>query len=99
MAADVDTSRLARYCSLPQSSFNSLLDNPTQELVRALLKDLLVRADEYDEAKSNNVRLNVELENAVRSGETKTKVLRSSIDKAHKEAGDLRQKLQAEGRY
>jgi len=41
----------------------------------------------------------VELENAVRSGESKNRVLKGSIDKGVKEAADLKQKLRTQGRH
>ena len=97
MAVDIDTSHLAKYCSLPHASVETLLDNPTKELVRTLLQTLTVRAKEYDEIKASNLRLNVELESAVRGGEAKSRVLRASVDKGHKEAAELRQELQSEG--
>lgn len=97
MAAAVDLPSLSTFCSLPPTSINSLLDNPTTDLVRALLENISVKAREYEEAKSANLRLSVELENAVHGGKSKSRILKSSVDKGLKEAADLRQRLKNEG--
>lgn len=96
--AELDVSQLSSFCSLPQQSINTLLDAPSAGLVRTLLENLSVKLQEHNELASEKLKLSVELENAVRGGETKSRVLKGSIDKSLKEATDLRQSLQAEGR-
>lgn len=96
-SAAVDIPRLSSFCSLPQTSLTSLLETPTVDLVRTLLEHLSPRIREYDELKAEKLKLNVELENAVRGGESKSRVLKNSIDKGLREAAQLRQKLQEEG--
>lgn len=98
-AAQVDLAQLSSFCSLPQHSINILLDAPTAGLVRTLLENISVRAHEHNDIASEKLKLGVELENAVRGGETKSRILKSSIDKGVKEATELKQKLQAEGIY
>ncbi|KAL8916596.1 MAG: hypothetical protein Q9208_008409 [Pyrenodesmia sp. 3 TL-2023] len=90
----LDIPRLSSFCGLPQTSLTSLLDAPTSELVRTLLQNLTPRIREYDELKSDKLKLNVELENAVRGGESKSRVLKNSVDKGLREAAELRQRLQ-----
>ena len=97
-AVDVNLSQLSSFTSLPESTFSNLLSNPTSELVKTLLTQISSKALEYETVKSENVRLVVELENAVRTGDTKNRLLKSSVEKGLKEAEELRQKLQAEGR-
>lgn len=97
--AELDLSQLSSFCSLPQQSFDTLLHAPTADLVRTLLENISVKAQEYNELASEKLKLSVELENAVRGGETKSRVLKGSIDKGLKEATDLRQRLQAEGMW
>ncbi|KAI4131278.1 MAG: hypothetical protein LQ338_001303 [Usnochroma carphineum] len=92
--AELDLPRLSSFCALPQKSLNSLLDAPTSDLVRSLLESLVPRIREYDELKADKLKLAVELENAVRGGESKSRVLKNSVDKGLREASDLRQKLQ-----
>ena len=96
--AQLDVAQLSSFCSLPQQSIDTLLDAPTASLVASLLRNISVKADEYNDIVSEKLKLSVELENAVRGSETKSRVLKSSVDKGLKEATDLRQKLQAEGR-
>ena len=97
--AQLDVAQLSSFCSLPQQSIDTLLDAPTASLVVSLLKNISVKADEYNDVVSEKLKLSVELENAVRGSETKSRVLKGSVDKGLKEATDLRQKLQAEGRW
>lgn len=94
---ELDLSRISSYCALPQASLTSLLDAPTSELVRALLQGLSPRIREHDLLKSDNLKLNVELENAVRGGESKSRVLKNSVDKGLREAAELKQKVQDTG--
>lgn len=96
-AAELDIPRLATFCSLPQTSLTSLLDAPTSDLVRTLLRNLSPRLSEQDELKSAKLKLNVELENAVRGGESKSRVLKNSVEKGLKEVAELRHKLQNTG--
>ena len=96
--AQLDVAQLSSFCSLPQQSINTLLDAPTAALVRTLLENISVKAHEHHELASEKLKLGVELENAVRGGETRSRFLKGSIDKGLKEATDLRQNLQAEGR-
>ena len=95
--AQLDLAQLSSFCSLPQHSINTLLDAPTVGLVRTLLENISLRVHEHNEFASEKLKLGVELENAVRGGETKSRILKGSIDKGVKEATDLKQKLQAEG--
>lgn len=96
-AADLDFVQLSSFTSLPQSSFTTLFESPTSELLAALLSNVSAKARDYDELKSQQLKLNVELENAIRGGETKSRVLKASVDKGQKEAEALRDKLEAEG--
>ncbi|KAL8639350.1 MAG: hypothetical protein Q9228_003615, partial [Teloschistes exilis] len=94
--AEVDVARLSSFCAVPQASLESLLDKPTTDLVRTLLQSLLPRVHEYDVLKADKLKLHVELENAVRGGESKSRVLKNSIDKGQKENASLKQKIQEE---
>lgn len=96
-ATQLDTAQLASYCSLPQQAIDTLLDTPTLDVVRTLLESISAKARGHSEIASQKLRLEVELENAVRGGESKNRVLKGSVDKGLKEAAYLRQKLQVEG--
>ena len=96
-AVAVDIPYLSASYSIPQATLTTLREAPTVELVNSLLLQIAAKAQEYDEIKAEKLRLEVELENAVRSGETKARALKSSVDKGLKEVADLRAKLKAEG--
>lgn len=97
--AELDIPRLSAFCAVPQTTLTSLLDTPTSDLVRNLLTSLSPRIHEFEGLKAEKLKLNVELENSVRGGESKSRVLKNSIDKGLKEAAQLRQKLQEAGSY
>ena len=97
-AANLDYVQLSSFTSLPQSSITTIIDQPTTELVCAFLTSVSTKAREYDYLKSENLKLHVQLENAVRGGETKSRVLKAAVDKGKKEAADLRQQLEAKGK-
>ena len=95
---DLDVIRLSSFCSLPQISITTLLDAPTTELVNSVLTAISSRAREFDELKAQNLKLNVELENAVRGGELKNRATKASLEKASKKADGLQQALEAESK-
>lgn len=95
--AAVELPYLATHYSLPESTLSSLVETPTVELVNELLQSLTSKAREFDELKSDKLRLEVELENAVRSSDSKIKVLKGSIEKGHAELEELRKKLHEAG--
>ncbi len=94
---ELDIPQLASFCSVPETSINTLLDQPTVELVRNILQRVSAKAQEHNELRSEKLRVDVELENAVRGAESKTRALKTSLDKAQKEGTELRQKAQDEG--
>lgn len=97
--AEIDVPRLSSFCNLPQTSLTALQNAPTIDLVRQLLNGLLPRVHEQDELKAGTLKLNVELENAVRSGEFKSRILKNQVDKGLKEAAELRKRLQEAGAF
>ena len=97
MAAEIDIRAVATFSSIPETTISTLLDNPTVELVRALLHNISAKAHEYDQLKSQKVRLEVELETAVRTSESKVKALKASVEKGLAEITRLRIELQNSG--
>ncbi|KAA8649734.1 hypothetical protein EYZ11_009641 [Aspergillus tanneri] len=91
--ATIELPYLASHYSIEESTLSTLLQNPTIELVNQLLEAITKKAREYDELKSDKLRLEVELENAVRSSSSKIKVLKNSVDKGHAEVEETRKKL------
>jgi nucleoprotein TPR len=97
MAADAVY--LAASFAVPELEIQSLLDNPTSELVASFLAHIETKAREFDDAKAEKLRTDVELENAVRNGETRARAFKASADKGLKDVEDLRRKLNEEGLY
>ncbi|KAF2812072.1 uncharacterized protein BDZ99DRAFT_412562, partial [Mytilinidion resinicola] len=95
-AAAVDVAYLAVSFAVPQSQIQSLLDDPTTELVASILSQIESKAREHDDVKAEKLRIDVELENAVRSGDSRAKALKASVDKGLKEVEHLRRKLNDE---
>jgi nucleoprotein TPR len=97
--ATIELPYLSSHYSISESTLSTLTQAPTVELVNQLLEVITQKAREYDDLKSDKLRLEVELENAVRSSESKIKVLRGSVEKAHAEVEDSRKKLHESGLY
>src|ERR1700760_1902732 len=98
MAAEVNVRAVSSFASVPESSVTSLLNSPTTELVASLLNGIAEKIKDYEQTKSQKVKLEVELETVVRTNESKTKVLQNSRDKALSESSKLRVELQTSGR-
>lgn len=98
MATDVDVRTVASFASIPETAVNTLLQSPTVELVQTFLQLVATKAREYDELRSDKLRLDVELESAVRSGESKVKGLKNSIEKGLIEVGKLRNEVRESGK-
>ena len=88
---------LASHYAIPEATLSTLTQAPTADLVNQLLESITKKAHAFDELKSDKLRLEVELENAVRSNESKIKVLKGTVEKGHSEIEDLRKKLHESG--
>lgn len=97
-AATVEIPYLASHYSIAESTLSTLSQAPTVELVNELLQAITKKAREYDELKSDKLRIEVELENAVRTSDSKIKVLKSSVEKGHAEVEETRKKLHESGK-
>ena len=96
-AAAFELPALASFVSVPESSLSDIINNPTTELVQNVLSKVAARARELEELQSDRLRLEVELENAVRSGESRARQLKSASEKSLKDVAQIRQQLQSEG--
>lgn len=96
-AVAVDTVYLSTFLNVPQQTLSSALDAPTAELVRSILDAVHIKGREYDELYADKVRVDIELENAVRSAETRIDGLRSTVEKTQKTVEEVRTKLKEEG--
>ena len=95
--AVLDVDYLSAYLSVPQQVLNSVIDAPTAELVRSVLEAVTAKAREHNELAADKYRVDVELENAVRSSETRIEGLRANVEKAQKTVEEVRTKLKEEG--
>jgi nucleoprotein TPR len=98
-AAAVDAGYLAASYSVPETTIHSLLSEPTVELVQSLLVQIEAKARDFEDLQSEKLKVDVELENAIQSGEQRARSLKAAADKAQKEADELRQKVTQEGAY
>jgi nucleoprotein TPR len=97
-APAVEIPFVAVHYGVLESTLATLTQAPTVELVNQLLEKIAIKAREFDELKSDKLRSEVELENAVRSSESKSKTLKASVEKGLSEISSLRSKLQVSGK-
>lgn len=97
MASTIDARVISLFSSLPETTINAVSENPSPELVTTLLQAIESKAKEYEQFKSQKVKLEVELETHVRTSESKAKVLQNSRDKALADVSKLRIDLQNAG--
>jgi nucleoprotein TPR len=98
-AAAVDVGYLAASYSVPESTLQSLLSAPTVDLVQSLLIQIEAKARDFEDLQSEKLKADVELDNAVQSGEQRARALKAAADAVQKEAAELRQKVAQEGAY
>lgn len=97
-AAVIDIDYLSGYLSIPRETLSPVIDTPTAELVRVVLEAVTAKAREHDELIADKLRVDIELENAVRSSETRIEGLRSQVERAQKTVEEVRTKLKEEGK-
>lgn len=98
MATTVDVDYLSAYLGVPHQTLSSVVDAPTAQLIQSVLDAVTVRAKEHDELAADKLRVDIELENAVRSSETRTEGLRSNLEKSQRTVEEVRIKLKEEGK-
>jgi nucleoprotein TPR len=97
--AELDIPYLATTFSVPESNLQSLLNAPSVDLARFLLQHLSAFAASYDDLKAEKLRSDVELEAAIRSGESRARQLKGSVEKGLKETESLRRSLNDSGTF
>ncbi len=98
-AADVDVGYVAGHLGLDQVVISGLVAQPTVELVTTLLQAVATKAHEFDTLYAEKLQTDIELENAIRSSESRSQVSKGTAEKALKELEDARQSLREEGTY
>ena len=95
--ATIDLPLLAPFLSVPESSLSELVNSPTTELLSTVLGTVSARARELEEIRSDKLKLEIELENAVRGGESKASHYKTTLERSQSDVAKLRQQLQVEG--
>jgi nucleoprotein TPR len=98
-SATIEITFLASHYGIAEATLTTLQQAPTIDLVNQLLESISSKAREFDELKSDKLRFEVELENAVRASESKIKVLKGSVEKGLNEISSLRTRLQESGQF
>lgn len=97
-AAAVDIGYVAGHLGLDQPVLTTLTTEPTVDLVTALLQAVAEKAHEFDTLYAEKLQTDIELENAVRSSETRSQTSKATADKALKDVEEARQGLKEEGK-
>ncbi|EHK44644.1 hypothetical protein TRIATDRAFT_220313 [Trichoderma atroviride IMI 206040] len=95
-AAEVDVAYIAGHLGLDQPVVASLTTQPTVELVTTLLQAVAQKAHEFETLYAEKLQTDIELENAVRSSETKSQSFKGTAEKALKDVEEARQSLKEE---
>lgn len=98
MAAAVDIGYVAGHLGLDQPVLTTLTTEPTADLVATLLQAVAAKAHEFDTLYAEKLQTDIELENAVRSSESRSQTFKATADKALKDVEEARQHLKEEGK-
>lgn len=99
MAAEVDLRAVSSFTGVAEPQLILLSESPTVDLVKSLLRSIEEKARDYEQVKTQKVRLEVELETSVRTSESKVKALKKSVEKGLAESSKLRVDLQNSGEH
>lgn len=97
-AAAVDVGYLAGHLGIDEPVLTTLTTEPTVDLIAILLQAVANKAHEFETLYADKLQVDIELENAVRSAESRSQASRSTADQALKEVEEARQKVQQEGK-
>ncbi|KAI7470446.1 hypothetical protein KC351_g12662 [Hortaea werneckii] len=89
----LDLPYLSTTFEVAEPDLQILLDAPTAELVKDFLTSLTSKGQEYDSLKAEKLKVDVELENTVRTSETKVRAQKAQVTKHAKEIEELRTSL------
>ena len=89
----LDLTYLSSAYGVSQPEIQTLLDAPTSELVRDFLASISARAQDHDTLHANKLKVDVELENVVRTSEAKIKAQKAAAGRQSHELEDLHKRL------
>jgi nucleoprotein TPR len=97
-AAAVDLASLSSHLDVPEATLTTVTIAPTIELVISVLQAVAEKAHEYNTLYAEKLRVDIELENVVRSSEALCGQFKTTADNALKDVEEARQKLRNEGK-
>lgn len=92
----IDVSRLSRFLSLPEDIISSLA-GITEHYVTSVLRAIDEKSREHVNLRADTLRIEVELEQAVRTADNRVKAMKTQLDSSLAETQDLRVKLNTSG--
>ena len=91
-----ELSRISTSYSLPLPHLEEVL-NLANPLIPTIYRAMLQKAAEFDELRSQKLRQDVELEQTVRTAETRVRTMKTQLEGALQETQELRAKSTAAG--
>jgi len=87
----LDAARLATFLSVSSEDIRSLA-SITEAYIASILQAVVAKANEFDELKADKLRVEVELEQSVRTADSRVKSMKGQLDLALAETQELRMK-------
>lgn len=94
----IDVFRLSNFLSLPEDVISTLADI-TEDYVTLVLGAIDRKSREHDNLRADTLRVEVELEQAVRTADNRVKAMKTQLDSSLAETQDLRSKLNTSGLF
>lgn len=94
----IDVSRLSNFLSLPEDVISSFA-GITGDYVTSVLRAIDNKSREHDNLRADALRIEVELEQAVRTADNRVKAMKTQLDSSLAETQDLRSKLNTSGLF
>lgn len=92
----VDITRLSTFLDVPDEQV-AALSTMTEDYIVSILQAVLSRANEFDDLKADKLKLDVELEQCVRTADSRVKSMKGQLDSALAETQELRLKVSNTG--
>lgn len=92
----VDITRLSTFLDVPDEQV-AALSAMTEYCVVSILQAVLARANEFDDLKADKLKLDVELEQCVRTADSRVRSMKGQLDSALAETQELRLKVSNTG--
>jgi nucleoprotein TPR len=95
-AGGFDVTRLAAFLAMPDEDVAALA-SITEDYVASFLQAVVAKANEFDNLKAEKIKIEVELEQCVRTADSRVKSMKGQLDSALAETQELRQKVSNTG--